>query len=117
MEGTSNLSDISERCMDRKTGFIETESAKFTVGHLCPICNEPTDGAEVTRVCNKCREAVLFVRRNLINESELIKTNSDMYCAKCGGELERADNYVYASCPPMYKYVCRNCGSIEWRRG
>ena len=34
-------------------------------------------------------------------------------CSKCGHQLYINDTVVLTSYPPMYQYMCKDCGNIE----
>lgn len=82
----------------------------------CLICGDGVDelvgfGAVI---CDKCKEAVMHVRKTLDHSS----FDSDYICPTgCGGKLDIQPNMVhYHNMPSCYRYKCNKCGFVEYRR-
>jgi len=41
--------------------------------------------------------------------------DTDLACPDCGGQMQKQNNIVYASNPPMYGYKCKKCGAFHYR--
>lgn len=42
-------------------------------------------------------------------------SDTDFACPDCGGQMQRQNNVVYTSNPPMYGYRCKKCGAFHYR--